>query len=268
MRTSRLRPAVISLANQKGGVGKTTTTINLGAALAAAGQSVMVIDLDPQGHLTEGLGVLDEDPKPDVNLANILYGAGKDLIPMDKILDAAMEVHDMLLLPATDELYYAERGLSEFPASERRLTLTLQAIPDNTVDFILIDNQPAVSRLSSNGLLASDLLLPILQGRGASLRALDILNDQVNSLAEAYRTRPRVIGTVMNEINKRTASTERVKDSLRDAGIPILATIPVRTRLTDAWDAGKPILKFDPSSDVIPIYDALAERIIKEAVPA
>lgn len=264
MSSQSRRPCVISLANQKGGVGKTTTTINLAASLASAGQSVMVIDLDPQGHLTEGLGVMDESPRPPVNLANILYGAGKEQAPMDKIMEAVMEVHDLLLLPATDELYFAERGLSEFPASERRLTLALQAIPDNAVDFILIDNQPAVSTLSSNGLLASDLLIPILQGRGASLRALQILTDQVVALSDAYGTRPRVIGAVMNEVNKRTGSTERVKESLREGEIPVLATIPVRTKLTDAWDAGKPMVKFDSSSDVIPLYDALAELIIKE----
>jgi len=264
MSATRRRPCVISLANQKGGVGKTTTTINLAAALAAAGLVVMVIDLDPQGHLTEGLGVLDEAPRPEVTLSDILFGDK----PMDLIMETAMEVHDLLLVPATDDLYYAEVRLSQLPARERRLARALELVPDSTVDFILIDNQPALSTLSSNGLLASDLLLPILQGRGASLRALQILTDQVTALAEAYGSRPRVIGTVMNEVNHRTSATERVKDSLRESEIPVLAIIPVRTRLTDAWDAGMTMIKFDPSSDVLPLYKALAEHIVNEGARA
>ena len=96
------------------------------------------------------------------------------------------------------------------------------------------------------------------------MRALQILTDQVVALAEAYGSRPRVIGTVMNEVNKRTGSTERVNEALRSEGIPVLVTIPVRTKLTDAWDAGKTMIKFDPSSDVIPLYKSLAEQIIKE----
>ena len=89
------------------------------------------------------------------------------------------------------------------------------------------------------------------------------------ALAEAYGRRPRVIGTVMNEVNRRTGSTERVLEFPRESNIPVLVTIPVRTRLTDAWDAGKTsMVKFDPSSDVIPLYKSLAEQIIKEGVPA
>lgn len=260
MSISRKRPCAVSLANQKGGVGKTTTTINLAAALAEAGHVVMVIDLDPQGHLTEGLGVLDDAPRPEVTLSDILFGEK----PVDQIMNTVMEVHGLLLVPATDDLYYAEMRLSQLPARERRLARALEAIPDHTVDFVLIDNQPALSALSSNGLLASDLLLPILQGRGASLRALQILTDQVTALAEAYGNRPRVIGTVMNEVNSRTGSTARVRESLSEAGIPVLATVPIRTKLTDAWDAGQTMIRFDPSSDLLPIYKDLALQVATE----
>lgn len=260
MTTSRPRPCVISLANQKGGVGKTTTTINLGAALAAAGHTVMVIDLDPQGHLTEGLGIKDDVPRPGVTLSDILYGDSD----LDRIMETVMEVHDLLVVPATDDLYFAEIRLGSLPAKERRLSRAIDGIPDHTVDFVLIDNQPALSALSSNGLLASDLLLPCMQARDTSLRALTILTDQVMALADAYGSRPRVIGVLLNEVNEQTGATQRTRAGLEEAGIPVLASIPVRTKISDAWKAGLTMVKFMPSSDLLPIYDNLAERIMKE----
>ena len=247
----------IAVANQKGGVGKTTLTINLGAALAEAGRRVCLVDLDPQGHLTEGLG-LDEakepgtlatamaDPKQATDALAVNHSPGLDVIP------------------ASVDLFLAERQLLAMHGREYRLERVLAQLTG--YDYILIDCPPTLGLLSDNALVAARRALIPIQPEDTSLRALELFMDQVNSLREGLGVDVVVLGLVVNEEDDTLVARRTLEIVERSVPLPILARIRRRTKLREAWAAGQPITVTEAHGEVAGIFRQLAVAVGERCV--
>ncbi len=235
-------------------MGKTTTAINLGAALAEAGHRVGLIDLDPQGHLTEGLGVKAQDD-PAKNMAVALLGRNRGLeLAQLRVARGS----NLWVIPSSVDLFMAEPQLAGAIAREHRLEQLLPPLAGDT-DYLVIDCPPTLGALTDNALVAAKTALVTVQARGASLRALEILFDQIDSLKLA-KVQVRVLGLVANEV-KSTSVARRTLDGFRAAELPVLAEIRERVELQEAWDAGKSVLEWRPRSDVAQWFRDLAGTV-------
>lgn len=249
----------LCIVNQKGGVGKTTTTINLGAALANKGLNILLIDLDPQGHLTEGFGIHEEYTKASPNLYEFLLGERKD-----SLSNLAVKVENLRLIPSHIRLFLAEQALATQRGRELKLKKLIDGMPDK-FDWILIDCPPSLGVLTDNAIYAScELLIPV-QAEDTSIRALEILLDQVQSLEQALGVKVRILGILPNMVED-TRLSKNILTSLRRS-LPLTFPFEIRKRvkLKEAWACGQSIFRYDPESDLIPVYNMLADEIIKRA---
>jgi chromosome partitioning protein len=248
-------PRVIAIANQKGGVGKTTTTVNLGAALAELGYRVLVIDLDPQGNATTGLGI---DAR---NFELSMY----DVIMRDQSLEDCIEptsVKNLFVAPATIDLAGIEIELVPAFSRELKLKRAVATVIDD-FDFILIDCPPSLGLITVNGLAAAgEVLVPIqceyyaLEGLSQLLRNVNLVSSNLNETLEVttivltmFDARTRLSIDVANEV--RTHFPERVCKSV----------IPRTVRLSEAPSFGQPITVFDPTSRGAVAYRELAKEV-------
>ena len=248
-------PRVISIANQKGGVGKTTTSVNLGASLAASGSRVLVIDLDPQGNATTGLGIQHRD----------LEGSVYDVIINDKSLDDCTEptsVRNLFVVPATIDLAGAEIELVPAFSREMKLKRAIAEIRDD-YDYVLIDCPPSLGLLTVNALAASDdVIVPIqceyyaLEGLGQLLRNVGLVKSNLNQELEMR-------GIVLTMYDARTKLAEQVESEVREHfGAKVYKTVIPRTvRLSEAPSFGQPITTFDPTSRGAIAYRELAKEV-------
>jgi len=247
---------VLAVANQKGGVGKTTTTINLGAALAAAGQRVLLVDLDPQANTTSGLGLDKRRVESTVYEALI----GQTTLPEVVV---ATDWPGLDLAPSAIRLAGAEIEMVGLMAREQRLRRALTDVMAR-YDVALIDCSPSLGILTVNALTAADSILIPIQCEYLALEALGQLVSTISLIRDNLNARLTIAGMVMTMFDGRTNLSQQVVDDVR-AHFPeaIFETIiPRSVRLSEAPSYGKPILAYDPSSRGSVAYRRLAEELI------
>ena len=248
-------PRVLAVANQKGGVGKTTTAVNLGACLAEAGYRVLVVDLDPQGNASTGLGINIRD----------LHGSMYDVILHDLPIEDCVEatsVRNLFCAPSSLDLAGAEIELVPAFSRELRLRKALEEVRDD-YDFVLIDCPPSLGLLTVNGLAAaSEVVVPIqceyyaLEGLGQLLRNVNLVQKNLNPTLE-------VSAIVLVMYDARTKLADQVVGEVREHfGAKVCKNVVPRTvRLSEAPSFGQPIIAFDPSSRGAIAYRELAKEV-------
>ena len=255
-------PRILAIANQKGGVGKTTTAVNLGASLAELGHRVLVVDLDPQGNATTGLGINAR------NLEGSVYDVLLHDLPIDDCIEAT-SLRNLFAVPATIELAGAEIELVPTFSRELKLRKALESVKDD-FDFTVIDCPPSLGLLTVNALAAAgEVVVPIqceyyaLEGLGQLLRNVHLVQGNLNPSLE-------VSAIILTMHDARTRLADQVVTEVREHfGSRVCKTIVPRTvRLSEAPSFGQPVIVFDPTSRGALAYRELAKEIAGPVHPA
>ena len=247
---------IISVANQKGGVGKTTTTVNLGACLAQDGKKVLLIDSDAQGNATSGLGVRKPDVKQDIY--DVLVN---EVSIKETIIKTSRE--NLSIVPATLQLAGAEIELTSMMARESRLKSALAEVSDE-YDFILVDCPPSLGHLTINAFTASDAILIPVQCEYYALEGLSQLLNTVRLVQKHFNPGLELEGVLLTMYDARTnLGAEVVEEVRRYFQEKVYDTIiPRNVRLSEAPSHGKPIIDYDPRSKGAEVYQALAKEVL------
>lgn len=252
-------PRIISVVNQKGGVGKTTTTINLGAALAEEGYNVLLVDLDPQGNASTGLGI-DQNSRKFTTYDLILEEA-----TLESVVQAT-EIEGLLVAPSTTDLSSAD---IEMMSIERRSFLLNDALRQPEVDaydldFVLIDCPPSLSLLTINSMVASDSVLIPLQSEFFALEGLSQLMLTVRQVRQSANPDLRIEGVLLTMYDGRNNLSQQVESDARDTlgDLVYQTVIPRNVRISEAPSFSMPVTKYDPSSKGALAYRALAQEMV------
>lgn len=250
---------IIAVSNQKGGVGKTTTTVNLSACLAEAGKKVLLVDLDPQGNASSGVGI-DKD-----SLEMCIYDALIDGVPISEII-VSTALKNLSVIPATIQLAGAEVEMVNIVSRETILKKVLDTIKD-TYDFILIDCPPSLGLLTVNALLAADSVLIPIQCEFYALEGVSQLMNTVEMVQETLNSNLKVEGVLLTMYDGRTNLSIQVADEVKKHFTKLVykTIIPRNVRLSEAPSFGEPIIVYDPKSKGADVYRNLAEEVIRDA---
>ena len=247
---------IIAISNQKGGVGKTTTAVNLAASLAANDLRVLLIDCDPQGNSTSGMGI--EKTAEIKTLYDALF-SGVDISQAIRTTDC----DGLELVPADRNLVAANLDLVDLPRREHRLHDIIQLIRGR-YDYILLDCPPALDLLTLNALVAADSVLIPIQCEFFALEGISQLMDTVDRVRESFSRSLQIEGILLTMYDERTNLARQVAEDLRDFFTDQVLTtvIPRSIRLAEAPSYGKPILMYDPRSRGAESYIKLAKEIM------
>jgi chromosome partitioning protein len=248
---------IIAMCNQKGGVGKTTTTINLGAALAELGRHVLLVDFDPQGSLSVGLGV-NPHTLP-ASIYNLLMGQGTSI---DDVIRET-NVHDLDILPSNIDLSAAEIQLVSEVAREQTLLRLLEAVRSR-YDVILIDCAPSLGLLTINALTAADWVLMPLECEFFALRGIALLTDTIAKVQDRLNPRLEILGILGTMYDPRTLHSREVLERVVQAfGDQVFHTVIRRTvKFPETTVAGEPITTYAPTSPGAEAYRSLAREVL------
>lgn len=254
------RPKIIAVANQKGGVGKTTTAINLATALTEAGKSVLVMDLDPQGNASTGLGIFAD------SRGMTTY----DLLVEDAKLQDVVhetEVEKLWIAPATTDLSSADIELANSGARVFKLRSALGQLGDleHPVDYVLVDCPPSLNLLTINAMVAADSVLVPLQSEFFALEGLSQLMLSIREVRQTANPRLRIEGVVLTMYDKRNNLSRQVEDDARqNLGDLVFETIiPRNVRVSEAPSYSMSVLRYDPTSLGSLAYKELANEMLR-----
>lgn len=247
---------VIAIANQKGGVGKTTTAVNLGACLAEKGRSALLVDIDPQGNATSGIGL----KKSEIKIC--IYDALINEVPLaETVVDS--QVPKLRVVPATIKLAGAESELVGMMARDQRLRLALEPVR-NDYDYILIDCPPSLGNLTLNALSAADSVIVPIQCEFYALEGLSQLMRTIQLVQKYSNPRLEIQGVVLTMYDSRTNLSQQVTEEVRKyfQDKVYASIIPRNVRLSEAPSYGLPITLYDGKSKGSEAYMDLAKEVI------
>jgi chromosome partitioning protein len=250
----------ISVTNQKGGVGKTVTTAQLGAALNELGYTVLLVDLDPQGHLTTGATGVPE-AAASATLAGALLG------------EFTGELSDLIVswrtgldvIPTNLDSFLVEQRLVPVRAREKQLARVL-ASADEFYDFCLIDAPPSLGILTDNALLAAHGVIVPVEALDSSLKALDLLLQQIRTVEQALSLEIDILGLVIGRYDAREGGVvTSAREALEALPVPTLAVVHNRAHIREAWRLHAPITEYAPTSDSAETFRQLAKQIARRS---